>query len=137
MRPFGEQPGIHLFKQRTKAVGIVNQVLLTVPENGELIAKRIFTTGHHAREEATGIEAFKVTDFAAGFGFNHPDFCGIRQQGTNFQTCLSTVHPKHRKGVSEMTRNKRINHVSIHTIGHGIHPVFMSSFLSAPGRLLM
>ena len=23
-----------------------------------------------------------------------------------------------------MTRNKRINHVSIHTIGHGIHPVF-------------
>ena len=137
MGPLGEQPGIHLFKQRAKAVGIVNQVLLAVPENGELIAKRVFTTGHHAREEATGIEAFKVTDFAAGFGFNHPDFCGIRQQGTNFQTCLSTVHPKHRKGVSEMTRNKRINHVSIHTIGHGIHPVFMSSFLSAPGRLLM
>ncbi len=78
MRSFGEQPAIHLLQQRAKAVGIVNQVLLTVPENGELIAERIFAAGHHAAEEATGIEAFQVTDLAAGFGFNHPDFCGIR-----------------------------------------------------------
>ena len=52
VRTFGQQPGIHLLQQRTKAIGIVDQVLLTMPDNGELITEDVFTAGHHASEEA-------------------------------------------------------------------------------------
>ena len=78
MGPFGQQPDVKILQQRTKAIGIVNQVLLTVPDNGKLITKRIFTAGHDAREEATRVEAFQITYLAAGFGFDNPHFCCIR-----------------------------------------------------------
>ena len=44
MGAFRQQPGIHILNQGTKTVGIINQILLAMPDYSELVAKRIFTT---------------------------------------------------------------------------------------------
>ena len=53
MGSFGQQPCVHLLEQRAKAIGIVNKVLLAMPDDGQLIAKRIFTARQNAAKEAT------------------------------------------------------------------------------------
>ncbi len=77
MSPFSEQPGIKLLQQRAKAIGVVNQVLLTVPGDGQLVTKRIFPARQNAAKEPACVEAFEFTDFAPGFRFNHPYIGGI------------------------------------------------------------
>ena len=77
MRAFRQQPDIKILQQRTKTVRVINQVLLPVPGDGQLIAKRIFTTRQNAAEETARVEAFQLADFASGFWFNDPHIGGI------------------------------------------------------------
>ena len=52
MGSFGEQPDVQLLQQRAKAIGVVNQVLLVVPGDRQLVAKRIFSPRQNAAKES-------------------------------------------------------------------------------------
>ena len=54
-----------------------NQIELTMPGDGQLIAKSIFSTRQSAAKETARVEALKLADFASGFRFNHPHIGGI------------------------------------------------------------
>jgi ABC-type uncharacterized transport system auxiliary subunit len=69
MRAFRQQPDIQILQQRTKTVRVINQTLLSVPDDGQLVAKRIFTTRQNAAKETARIKAFQPADFASGFRF--------------------------------------------------------------------
>lgn len=77
MGPFGQQPDVKILQQRTKAIRVINQILLPVPGDGQLIAKGVFATWQDSAEETTRVEAFELADFASGFRFNNPHVGGI------------------------------------------------------------
>ena len=77
MGPFRQQPDVKILQQRTKAIRVINQILLSVPGDGQLIAKGVFTPRQNAAEETTRVEAFELADFASGFRFNNPHIGGI------------------------------------------------------------
>ena len=58
MRAFRQQPDIEILQQRAKTIRVINQVLLPVPGDGQLIAKRIFAARQNAAEETARVEAF-------------------------------------------------------------------------------
>ncbi|VTP81831.1 Uncharacterised protein [Leclercia adecarboxylata] len=78
MRTFGQQPGIHLLQQRTKAIGIVDQVLLTMPDNGELITedilRRAITPAKKPRESIHS----SLPTLRPVLGFDYPHFSRVR-----------------------------------------------------------
>ena len=75
--PFRQQPDVKILQQRTKAIRVINQILLSVPGDGQLIAKGVFTPRQNAAEKTTRVEAFELADFASGFWFNNPHIGGI------------------------------------------------------------
>ena len=105
MGSFRQQPTVHILQQRAKTVGIVNQVLLTVPGDRQLIAKRIFTPGNNATKETTGIQAIQNGNFTPGFGFNNPRFGGIGQERANLKAIFRTVHAENGKRIRKVPGN--------------------------------
>ena len=77
VRPLGQQPGVNVLQQRAETVRVVNQVLLSVPGDGQLVAKSVFTPRQQAAKESARVEAFEFADFTPGFRFNNPHFGGI------------------------------------------------------------
>ena len=75
--PFRQQPDVKVLQQRTKAIRVIDQILLPVPGDGQLIAKSVFTPRQDAAEETTRVETFELADFASGFRFNNPHVGGI------------------------------------------------------------
>lgn len=51
---------------------IIYQVLLTMPDNSQLIAEKILTSRNDTAKESTGVETLQFCEFAPGFRFNHP-----------------------------------------------------------------
>ncbi|MDF3008278.1 MAG: hypothetical protein K0R86_2145 [Enterobacter kobei] len=51
MGAFGQQPDIKILNQRAEAIRVIDQVFLTVPDDGKLIAEGIFATLDNAGEK--------------------------------------------------------------------------------------
>ncbi|EPF13092.1 hypothetical protein HMPREF0201_04384 [Cedecea davisae DSM 4568] len=105
MGAFGKQPAIEFLKQRAEAIRVVNQVFLTVPDHGELVAKSIFTARKKPAKETAGVETVEFAHFAPGFQFDNPDFGGVRQQRADFKPGFCLVHSQQGKRIGKVTRN--------------------------------
>ena len=93
MGPLRQQPRIHFLEQRTKAIGIVNQVLLAMPNDSQLITEEIFTARQNTAKETACVYALQLANFTPGFRFNNPNFGRVGQQRPDFQSRLRSVHP--------------------------------------------
>ncbi len=113
MGAFRQQPGVHLLQQRPEAIGVVDQILLTVPVHRQLVAKHILAARHHRAEKAARIEAFQLGDFAPGVSLYYPYFRSVGQQRPDFQPVGCLVHPQQGEGIGVITRKQGIDRQAI------------------------